>query len=253
MFFILSKILDFLITPVIWSVGLLVFSLLSKTPGRKKIALIASLSVLLFFSNSFILDEFMRLWEIKTISRESIKKPFDYGIVLGGMITFDSKFDRVNFIRSLDRIMQAVSLYKEGKIKKIVITSGTGSLKEPAMQEAAILKNYFVKIGFPEEDILAEPSSRNTHENAVNTARMIGTGKENTYLLITSAYHMRRSMGCFEKAGFHVVPYVADRYAGPRKFYPDHLLLPNADALQGWYVLLHEMFGYLAYKAAGYI
>lgn len=195
----------------------------------------------------------MRLWEIKAIEKESIIKPYDYGIVLGGMITFDSKFDRINFVRSLDRIMQAAILYKEGKIKKIVITSGSGSLKEPKMQEAAILKDYFVKIGFPDEDIIAESNSKNTYENAINTAKLIGIRKESTYLLITSASHMRRSLACFRKAGFKVVPYVADRYAGPRKFYFDHLLIPNAEALQGWNVLLHECVGYVSYKLAGYL
>lgn len=253
MFFILSKILDFLISPLIWALGLLLFSLFSKIPKRKKIALIASLSILLFFSNEFILDEFMRLWEVKTTSRESIKEPYDYGIVMGGMITFDSKFDRVNFIRSVDRIMQAVELYKSGKIKKILITSGTGSLKEPDMKEALILKNFLIKIGFPPQDIISESASRNTFENAKYTIRLIGKDPKKKYLMITSASHMRRSLGCFRKAGLIADPYVADRYAGPRKFYFDYLFLPKTQILDGWNILFHEWVGYIMYKFNGYL
>lgn len=253
MFFILSKILDFLITPLVWALGLLLYSLFSKIPKRKKIALITSLSILLFFSNSFILDEFMRLWEVKTISKESITKPYDYGIVMGGMITFDSKFDRVNFVRSVDRVMQAVELYKLGKIKKILITSGTGSLKEPDMKEAVIIKNYLVKIGFPAHDIISESASRNTYENAIYTIKLIGKDPKKKYLIITSATHMHRSLGCFAKAGLLADPYVANRYAGPRKFYFDHLFLPKTQTLDEWNVLIHEWIGYIMYKLNGYL
>ncbi|MBI5217916.1 MAG: YdcF family protein [Bacteroidia bacterium] len=259
MFFILSKILDFLISPVIWIIFFLLFSILTKNPKRKKIALITSFSMLLFFSNSFIIDEFMRAWEIKAVKKEEIKEPYDYGIILGGMISFDSEYDRVNFVRSVDRLMQTLELYKLNKIKKILITSGSGSLKEPGMKEAEILKKYLVNIGAPDEDILTESVSRNTHENAVFTAKLL-TGKNKKpaclparYLLITSASHMRRSLGCFRKAGIIADPYVTDRYAGHRKFYPDHLLLPNVQALEAWNVFLHELAGCAVYKICGYM
>lgn len=253
MFFILSKILDFIIAPIVWSIGLLIYSLFSRIPKRKKIALITSLSVLLFFSNSFIFDECMRLWEVKTTSKESIKEPYDYGIVMGGMITFDSKFDRINFVRSVDRILQAVELYKLGKIKKIFITSGTGSLKEPEMKEALILKKYLVNIGFPAYDIITESASRNTYENAKYTVRLLGKNTHKKFILITSASHMRRSLACMKKAGLVADPYVADRYAGPRKFHFDHLFLPKAQVLDGWDTLIHDVIGYMMYKFNGYL
>jgi uncharacterized SAM-binding protein YcdF (DUF218 family) len=146
-----------------------------------------------------------------------------------------------------------MDLYKLGKIKKILITSGTGSLKEPDMKEALIIKNYIVKIGIPENDVITESASRNTYENAVYTIKLIGKDPAKKYLVITSASHMRRSLGCFDKAGLKVDSYVADRYAGPRKFYIDHLLLPKTQALDGWNILIHEVVGYIMYKMNGYL
>lgn len=193
----------------------------------------------------------MRAWETSGVRKEAIIEPYDYGIVLGGMITHDSETDKIQFVRSVNRVMQALELYKEKKIKKIVISSGAGSLKNRYTSEAAILKNYFIKIGIPAQDIIAENASRNTYENAVFTNKLLGY-KKSKNLLITSSYHMRRSLACFKKTGLAVDPFVVDRFAVKRKFYPDILFLPSAKALEGWNMLLHEMVGFLVYRVMGY-
>jgi uncharacterized SAM-binding protein YcdF (DUF218 family) len=72
------------------------------------------------------------------------------------------------------------------------------------------------------------------------------------FLLITSGYHMRRSLACFQKIGIAVTPYSTDRLGGKPKFVFDHLLLPNLHALETWQVIIHEMTGLVMYKVAGY-
>ncbi|MEO6883180.1 MAG: YdcF family protein [Bacteroidia bacterium] len=252
MFFILSKILSFCITPIIWVIALFLIALFSKNARRKKYFFIAGIITLLFFSNSFILDETMRLWEIPATPSEKLDK-YDVGIVLGGMTDYDIKLKRLQFQRSGDRLFQAIELYKKGIIQKILISGGSGSILHPDILEASLLKNYLVEIGIPQADILVEDKSKNTHENALFSKAILeqnSVGKK--YLLITSAFHMRRALGCFQKQGISVVPYSTDRYSGPIKWEFDYLFIPDASTFNNWNVLLHEMVGFFTYKIVGY-
>lgn len=253
MFFYLSKILDFLIDPISWVVVLLIISIVAKKPAIKKTGLITSFIILLFFSNSFILDEVMRQWEVPTVEYKNLKQ-YDVAIVLGGMLTYDPSIDRLNFGSGSDRFLQALELYKKGYVKKMLISGGSGSLEYPDMKEALLLQRYLKLIGIPEADILVENDSRNTHENAKCTADILKKDHPNgQYLLLTSARHMRRAMACFKKEGIGCDAYSVDRCSGPRKFYPDHLFIPNTQTLSTWVSLFHEWVGYIMYKAVGYM
>lgn len=253
MFFILSKILHFFISPLVWIGIIIILSFVIKKNRIQQKLRITAVILFFVFSNPFIEDEIMRIWEIQTIKTENITKSYDYGIVLSGMISYDSKFNRINFLRSTDRILQALDLYKAGIIKKIFITGGSGLLFDQENKEAEILQNYLIRIGIPESDILIEKNSRNTYENAVESATILKPEKSNnSYLLITSAFHMRRSAACFKKQGFEFDVFSTDRYSGNRKFSIDHLFIPNPQTLARWNVLLKEMAGMLTYKIVGY-
>ncbi|MCE9539580.1 MAG: YdcF family protein [Bacteroidetes bacterium] len=252
MFFIISKLLVFVISPLVWIVFLLLFSLLSNYPDRKKRSLLWALVLTLFFSNPFLFDECSRLWEIPSTRSEEVKI-YDAAIVLGGMSVYDEDLDRVQFFRGVDRLIQTVELYKQGKIKKIIFTGGSGSLLHPEMKEGNYIKRYLLYMGIPEADFFIESESKNTHENALFTKELLE--KKNirgNFLLITSAFHMRRSLGCFNKAGIEVLPYSTDRYSGPRKYEFDHLFIPEPSIIYSWNTLIHEMIGFIAYKIVGY-
>jgi len=253
MFFILSKLLSFFTSPIIWIFLLLLIALLLKNPKKKKRFLIATLAVFYFFTNSFVADEVMRIWEVKHININNINS-YDYGIVLGGVISgYDTKNKQVIFNRSVDRLLQGIELYKKGIIKKIVFTGGSGSVIERNKIEANYIKNFLINIGIPNNDIIIENESRNTYENALFTKNIIGAETNRTDLLITSGYHMRRSAACFKKQGFSFDVYSADRFSGNRKFVFDHLFIPNIGALEQWRVILHEWYGFIAYRFMGYI
>jgi len=249
MFFILSKILAFIITPLVWVIALLLLAIFSKNERRKKRSLLWSAILLIFFSNNFVLDECMRAWEIEATQVATLDSTYDAGIVLGGMLRYDQKFDRLQFDRGSDRLLQAIELYKKGRIKKILFSGGSGSLLVPEAKEAFYAKRFLLTIGIPEEDIIIESESRNTKENAEFTKKILDEKfPRGKYLLITSAFHMRRAMGCFTKAGVTATPYSTDRFTGPRKVAFDHLFIPNMDALFGWHTLIHEMTGFVVYK-----
>ena len=224
----------------------------SKKETRRKKCFIWALGLLLFFSNSFIFDECIRLWEIPATRYEDLKV-YDAGIVLGGMSVYDESLNRAQFYRGVDRLIQAVELYRRGIIKKIIFTGGSGRISQPEMKEGNYINRYLIYFGVPQKDFLIESESQNTHENAVFTKSLIGKEKiSGNFLLITSAFHMRRSTGCFNKSGIVTESYSTDRFAGPRKFEFDYLFIPNSSAMNDWNNLIHEIVGYITYKVMGY-
>jgi uncharacterized SAM-binding protein YcdF (DUF218 family) len=214
--------------------------------------IIISLSVLYLFSNSFLLDEVMRLWEKEPVVLRQ-EQTYDFGVVLGGLVSYYDANDQIGFNRSVDRLMQALQLYRNGYIKKIILSGGDATIRQEGYKESQILKDFLIRLGFPAEDILIEPFSKNTHENAKNIMHLFSKQDKPDFIIITSAFHMRRALDCFKKEG-HVPDYfVADRYSGKRKYDIDHLLAPNPGAMAAWSMLIHEMTGYLIYDIVGYI
>ena len=255
MFFIISKLYSFLLTPFVWLFLLMLIMLITKNQKRLKKLMIITFCIFYFFSNSFIAGEFVDLWEFNMTPKEKLAQSYDVGIVLGGgMIQIDKKLNRLIFRNNVDRIMQAVDLYKEGRIKKILISSAAGTLFERYQNESKLMKPFLVRIGIPAEDILIDTLSDNTRQNAVQCAKILKKdfpgGK---YLLITSAFHLRRANGCFRKVGLNVTPYATNKITGIRKYYFDYLFIPNLEALNNWNSLTHEVFGYIVYAVMGYV
>ncbi len=254
MFFFISKILSFLFTPFTWIFILLGVALFAKNPKKKKKFLLTSLLTFYFFSNGFILEEFSRVWEIPGTPYKELKT-FDAGIVLGGMLNYDISLDRIQFQRGADRLFQAVELYKTGVIKKILFSGGSGSIEFSYIKEGMFVRRYLLTLGIPDKDIWIEGESRNTRENAVFTKEFLEkknftSGK---FLLITSGYHMRRSLACFRKIGIETTPYSVDRNASPeRHFAFDYLFIPNVQTLSWWEAIIHEWIGMIVYKIKGY-
>lgn len=253
MFFVLSKVLNFLTNPLVIVCALLLFSMIIRNQRRKTRLFWIAFSLLLFFSNDFIANEVMGRWEVPATPYAEVKESYDWGIVLTG-VTMNDRMpdDRVYFQHGADRVVHAVELYKKGIIRKIMISGGSGRLVTTARKEADELVKVMVLMGIPVEHIAIENESRNTHESAVKVRAMMKDEK-NTVFLITSAFHMRRSVACFKKAGFVINSFSTDFYTHPRYFTPDVLLIPKADSIMIWQKLFKEWTGMVAYKVAGYI
>jgi len=254
MFFYLSKIISYLLNPMAWIFMLLLCAVIIKKRKTKRIILIITIVLFYFFSNSFILAEVMRRWEAP-MSRAEVEQ-HDVGVVLGGwIVNYDKEYDRVIFRHSIDRFLQALQLYKQGKIKKILITGGAAHLFFNEFAEADYVQKYMLQIGIPEEDIIVENKAMNTHENAVFTKQIIDSNSElSSVLLITSAVHMPRASACFNKEGLPHDIFVTGKKAAAERYYNfEHLFVPDKNALYNWHILIHEWLGVVAYKIAGYI
>ena len=97
----------------------------------------------------------------------------------------------------------------------MVFTGGSGSLIAEA-KEAPAARELLIELGVDPARIIVEDKSRNTEENAQFTAAIVPPEPKQRWLLVTSAFHMPRAIGVFEKAGFNVVADpVAYRSLGP--------------------------------------
>jgi uncharacterized SAM-binding protein YcdF (DUF218 family) len=253
MFFLLSKLLNFLVTPIIWIVLCLVYGLLTKDKGRKKWFLWMAIVLVLLFTNPFLGNFLVLKWESPYKKFSELDRTYDYGIVLGGIAEWDANYKRLIFKGATDRLAQAINLYKTGKIKKFLLSGGSGSQTKPEEKEMIYIKQYLIEIGIPEDDLLVESNSRNTHENAKFVANMM-QGKERSYLLITSALHMRRAERCFTKEGLKVFTWPVDRMslAKEDEWNISNLLVPSVEYLISWTLLIKEIVGYEVYRIMGY-
>lgn len=253
MFFLFSKLLAFLFMPISWVFILLIWSWRAKDPGRKRRLRIAAVVILVVFSNRFFFDRTMHAWEVSAVA-EPPKGSYDAIIVLGGMSSWDDQLNRIQFARGNDRLLQALALWKKGVAPKIVFTGGSGSVLHPEYLEATRIRNYLLSIGVPDSAMIFEENSQNTYQNAQMTKPLLEKyAPGGRYLLVTSAFHMRRSLGCFAKQGIRTSPYSTDRYSGPLKFEFDYMFLPDSGTFSDWEVLFHEWIGCITYKLSGYM
>ncbi len=255
MFFTVSKIFSYILHPFAWIVILLIITLLYKNPKKKKRLVLYSFLILFLFSNQFLGDEAVRLWEKPDRNAKMLQQAnYSAGILLcGDVVDYDKSIDKLIFRSGADRLLQTIDLYKNGTISKIIISGGSGHLIYKDRTEASFIKLYLTRIGINDEDILFESSSRNTYENAKFTAILL---KDNNIrgplLLITSAMHMRRAAAAFRKLNINIEEYPTSKITGQRMVDIDHLIVPSLTTLSNWKILIHEITGYIAYKLMGY-
>lgn len=255
MFFYLSKTLYFFLMPATLIGISLLLSLFLRNKKWKRGFLISGIFLFFLFTNDFIINEILLWWEVPPTAFVAVPDHYDVGIVLTGIANLQKEpNDRVYFDKGADRIIHALDLYKRGKINKILISGGTGSLKRPDLTEANELVKVLQLFDVPEEDIIIEKQSRNTHENALFSAQILKSNYSNgKFLLITSAFHLPRAEACFEKVGIPTDTFSTDFYTHPTLYTIDSIFLPSESALEKWQTFIKEIIGIIAYKIAGYI
>ena len=113
-------------------------------------------------------------------------------------------------------------------------------------KESETIKDFLIENKIDSNNILIEPKSRNTKENALETAKILD--KKQEYILITSAAHMKRSQFCFKKAGLKIIPFPVDNTMTYSSKNIEYILLPRARTLERWGEFIHEIIGYSIYR-----
>jgi uncharacterized SAM-binding protein YcdF (DUF218 family) len=256
MFFILSKIFWSLAQPLSLAGLILIFSIGLTVFGRRRLAMtgmaLATLIIALFGFTSFS-ALIMGPLEERFARPEEMPAKVDTIIVLGG--GFDGRVSAVRHNQELlaagDRFVEALRLARLYPEARILVTGGFGSLIQEGETDAVIAKRFYEGMGISPERLLFEGQSRNTEENAQMTREMINAQPGDVQLLVTSAFHMPRSIGLFRAAGLDVVAWPTDyRTTG------EGLWFDTTDPVENLRVgstALREWLGLLAYKLTGKI
>ncbi len=256
MFYFLSKAIVFLIMPLSIFFILFLIGLLVRNKKWKKYFQVLSFVWLLLISNSWIVNTALQWWEYPYENIGAVDKTYDVGIVLSGgmMAPVPRGGDHESMGPNADRFTQAFLLYKAGKIKKIFIT-GISMPNQMANRTGETRQAAYLltKWGVKPDDILFEEQARNTRENAVNAQKVLTQRfPDASYLLITTASHMRRSKKCFDKIGMKTEVYPADFSGSSEPWTLTQLLTPSTGALYEFDALWHEWVGYVMYRMMGY-
>ncbi|MEP0367165.1 MAG: YdcF family protein [Cyclobacteriaceae bacterium] len=248
MFFVISKVLNFVTAPLTWIVAGFLVGVFKKKPWMIHISLV----VLIVLSNPLLSRIALEKWQYPPVDKANLQL-FDVAIVLTGMTkTNMSQADQLHFSDGADRMTEAIDLYKIGNVRKILISGGSGTLLYDEI-ESNKLKEFAITCGVKSNDVIVEAESRNTYENAFYSKKALEQRDylDRELLLITSAFHMPRAMRCFDKQGLSITPFPVD-YRSSKMSLDPALLVPSARALDNWTLLFNEWIGILAYRLVGY-
>ena len=151
-----------------------------------------------------------------------------------------------------DRFVEAAILGARHPEAKVVVTGGTGTIILEGEADGTTAPKLLTRLGIGPERLILESQSRNTYENAVFTKEIVNAKPGETWLLVTSAFHMPRSVGLFRKAGFDVVPWPSDYRTSGRETIGIAQDNPQ-DSLQNTSMALREWMGLFVYWMTGRI
>ena len=251
MFFYLSKIITFLIDPL-FLILLFCFLCLFLAQWRWKIKRYAYLLFILFYLISTPVMANRLFYFLEHLEDPSILADhYDAIVVLTGMTDLEnSSVENVEFTSAADRIIAGISLVSIGKADYLIISGGEGALISTNQSEAVVLGAFTKRFGLAPDRVLLEPKSRNTFENAQYTAELVKNKGIHKILLVTSAFHMFRSRGCFREVDLEVDIFPVDYYAG-KKIADFRDFLPSSNALSKTQRLIHEAVGIIIYGVTG--
>lgn len=255
MFFELSKILWILAAPDrIVPAALVIGVILLWTPWRRAGRSIATAAVAIFMAAGIVPVGTYLLAKLE--NRFSLPDPMPERIagvvVLGGVLD-----QRITTVRrqialndAAERLTEFAALARRYPEAKLLYSGGSGSLWDQTIKEADALKPLIGELGIDPARVTFENQSRNTWENAVLSRELAQPKPDEIWLLVTSASHMPRAVGCFRKAGWTtIVPYPVDFHFMPNESFG--LTFRPVDGLGDWTAAAHAWVGLAAYWLTG--
>lgn len=252
--FIVSKLMAVMTQPLAWVACLLVLSLwlMRRHPHAARRIMGASLALLLLLGWLPLPDALLRVLERQYPATAQIDSARYVGVIVLGGATESSYVWEGHAQPALnsaaERMTAALPLLRAHPQWRLLFTGGEGELIAGSLTEAERARRFFAAMGVPRMQLLLEDQSRNTYENAMLSAQLPGVDKTQPWLLITSAWHMPRSLATFEKTGWNVTPWPVDYRAGLHTPWTQYSLVQGVSR---WQTALHEYLGLLAYRLSG--
>jgi uncharacterized SAM-binding protein YcdF (DUF218 family) len=263
-FYLLSKVLDVLLSPLVWGLLLLAAAVpwrvrvharaARRGRRRRRLFAVAGLAVLLVASSPTVANAL--LWRLEHSSTSSFRKDVTYDVVilLGGVVeeipTKTSGMPSYN--ENVERLIATHRLLRDGTARFAIVSGAASTPELAAFGESAVLARQLEDWGIARERIIDEDKALNTRENAVYTKAIVRARGFERVLVVTSAFHMPRAAECFAAVDMPVDTLSVDYRAEPPGYNGLAKLLPRAHALAVTSAVMREMFGRVVYRVQGY-
>ncbi len=262
--FILKKIISAFLNPLPLSLMLsflgLYFLWFTNKQKAGKILVSVGLVILTLFSYSALTNKLLRPLERQygafdrgsssSVQEAVNKSAIKFVVVLAGGHTSDPEVPLISQIGkdALVRLMEGIRIYRGYPDAKLLL-SGGGSF-DP-VSEAEIMARIVGVIGVPEKDIILESRSKDTRDEALFIKPIVGS---EPFVLVTSAYHIPRSMALFRKLGMNPISSPVGHNIKDRQGiqgFNFHSLFPNSDSIRKAELAIHEYLGLIWAKLRG--
>ena len=173
-------------------------------------------------------------------------------IVLGGGISPAISLGRnePGVAVAAPRLLAFADLARRFPDAKLVFTGGSGDIFNPDVKEAPIARQALQKMGMNVDRVVFEDRARNTYENALFSHALVVPKPGETWLLVTSAAHMPRSVGTFRQQGWQVIAWPVGYWTSGNPWRSWGFdFLGGLSSMQG---ALREWTGLIAYYVRGY-
>lgn len=256
MFFYLSKVFWLFAQPLNLTVILLLAGFLAACFGRPRLAVSGcGLGLLVFVLSAWTTLGAVLLNPLEQrFPRPPLPAKVDGILVLGGGLNGDINKVRGGYELNAagGRFVEAVILARRFPDAKVAVSGGSATLFGSDEGDATTAPRLLTALGVSADRLILEDRSRNTYENAIFSKQLIQPKPGETWLLVTSAFHMPRAKALFDRAGFATIPWPVDyRTTGKEGFglaYDDQL-----GALSVTTTAVREWIGLLAYWLSGRI
>lgn len=248
--FIVSKLLSAITQPMFWLAVWWVFAVLILKRWRRAavVMLWSGLAALGLLGFQAMPDALLRPLENRYPVPAAGAVDRHVGIiVLGGALQHPDSFvahGQVPLGEAAERMTVPVGLLRQHPNLELVFSGGEGRLLATGVTESELARAFYEQQGLDMTKVRLEDGSRNTRENAQQVAKLLGGRCKQSWLLVTSAWHMPRSMAEFGVVGCKVTPYPVDFRTGASTSWTEYTL---AYSLLRWQTALHEWLGLLVY------
>jgi uncharacterized SAM-binding protein YcdF (DUF218 family) len=173
-------------------------------------------------------------------------------IVLGGGVALSSNdFAGLDFGIATDRILTGVDLARRG-LGKTLVLGGSATLKPKVAPEPGLLRDWIVAWNLADVPLTDLGSCRNTRDEAIRAAELAREQGWSRVLLVTSAWHMKRSEAAFQKAGLDIIPVGCD-FMGTAALRRSGSWMPQSQSMILLQLWLHEIVGFWYYRIRGWV
>ena len=240
----LHKILPLFVMPIMVFILIILFNTFKGYKKSTYYSLILFYVISTPIFSNFIIKQVEGEYELENF--KNLKKA-DAIVVLSGMMRIN-EFENDYKIEwgDTDRFFKGIELYNFNKSNIIVFTGGKSPYNKTKKSEGDILKEYAIKFGVKEEDILITKEVLNTSDESYAVTDLIGNKR--TIILVTSAFHMSRAKSLFEKQGHIVIPYKVDFKTPPKLSWNFIDFIASSGGLRKTEIALREVLGRLYYR-----